>query len=195
MAKQGYGGFFMHSRVGLVTQYLSDEWFDIIRKCAEYGYKKGLQAWLYDEDRWPSGAAGGYVTQYKEFRQKMIVLSRSDPDKMMREHQSDERDPEFLVAYDILFDGPVYHVYTILQVDNLLDLNRVSDKLLQYFNHRIALQMPTKDSNVVIKDVAASMLYIEGSEWTAYRGYYFNSSKNSLTKFRPYNSLISINNK
>lgn len=96
---------------------------------------------------------------------------------------------------DILFDGPVYHVYTILQVDNLLDLNRVSDKLLQYFNHRIALQMPTKDSNVVIKDVAASMLYIEGSEWTAYRGYYFNSSKNSLTKFRPYNSLISINNK
>lgn len=96
---------------------------------------------------------------------------------------------------DILFDGPVYHVYTILQVDNLLDLNRVSDKLLQYFNHRIALQMPTKDSNMVIKDVAASMLYIEGSEWTAYRGYYFNSSKNSLTKFRPYNSLISINNK
>ena len=66
MAKQGYGGFFMHSRVGLVTQYLSDEWFDIIRKCAEYGYKKGLQAWLYDEDLWPSGFAGGIVPRQNE---------------------------------------------------------------------------------------------------------------------------------
>lgn len=66
MAEQGYGGFFMHSRVGLVTEYLSEEWFALVRKCAEYGYKKGLQAWLYDEDLWPSGFAGGLVPRRDE---------------------------------------------------------------------------------------------------------------------------------
>lgn len=66
MAEQGYGGFYMHSRVGLVTEYLSEEWFALVRKCAEYGYRKGLQAWLYDEDLWPSGFAGGIVPKRDE---------------------------------------------------------------------------------------------------------------------------------
>lgn len=31
MKQAGYGGFFMHSRVGLITRYLSDEWMDDVR--------------------------------------------------------------------------------------------------------------------------------------------------------------------
>ena len=32
-------------------------------------------SWLYDEDKWPSGFAGGYVTKKKENRQKYLLLT------------------------------------------------------------------------------------------------------------------------
>ena len=70
----GVGGFFMHSRVGLDTPYLSDEWFNMINACIDEAKKCNLNAWLYDEDRWPSGAAGGLVTKHPEFRMKLIYL-------------------------------------------------------------------------------------------------------------------------
>ena len=48
----------MHSRTGLVTEYLGDEWFDLINLCADEAERLGMEAWIYDEDRWPSGTAG-----------------------------------------------------------------------------------------------------------------------------------------
>ena len=55
----GFGGFFLHSRTGLETEYLGEEWFELIREVAEAGAREGMAAWLYDEDRWPSGTCGG----------------------------------------------------------------------------------------------------------------------------------------
>ena len=51
----GFGGFFMHSRTGLRTEYLGEEWFECVRACALKAKEFGMEAWLYDEDRWPSG--------------------------------------------------------------------------------------------------------------------------------------------
>jgi len=59
MDEAGWGGFFMHSRVGLVTPYLGRRWMDCIRACVEAARERGMGAWLYDEDKWPSGFAGG----------------------------------------------------------------------------------------------------------------------------------------
>lgn len=70
----GMGGFFMHSRTGLETEYLGEEWFERINLCADRAEELGLEAWLYDEDRWPSGLAGGMVSKNPEFRQKAIRL-------------------------------------------------------------------------------------------------------------------------
>lgn len=75
MHRMGLGGFFMHSRVGLVTEYLGDTWFDCIRACAEEGERLGLEAWLYDEDRWPSGTAGGVVTEDPRHRMRHLRLT------------------------------------------------------------------------------------------------------------------------
>ena len=58
MAAKGWGSYFMHSRVGLVTGYLSDEWMRLVNACAEEAAKTGTYAWLYDEDKWPSGMPG-----------------------------------------------------------------------------------------------------------------------------------------
>lgn len=75
MKEMGFGGFFMHSRVGLETEYLSNEWFELINQCADYAQAQGLEAWLYDEDRYPSGSAGGIATQAHEYRAKYIRVN------------------------------------------------------------------------------------------------------------------------
>ncbi len=55
----GMNGFFMHARNGLVTEYLSDEWYHAINVCIDEAKKLGMEAWSYDEYGFPSGFAGG----------------------------------------------------------------------------------------------------------------------------------------
>lgn len=64
MHKAGLGGYFMHARGGLKTEYLRDEWFKCIANCIDEGKKVGLNSWIYDESGWPSGFAGGLVTAH-----------------------------------------------------------------------------------------------------------------------------------
>jgi hypothetical protein len=63
MQRAGMGGFFMHSRYGLKTRYLGEEWFKCVSACVLKAEDLGMKAYLYDEDRWPSGPAGGFVTR------------------------------------------------------------------------------------------------------------------------------------
>lgn len=58
MKDKGIGGFFMHARGGLETEYLSDRWFECIKACIEESKKVDMNAWSYDENGWPSGFAG-----------------------------------------------------------------------------------------------------------------------------------------
>jgi hypothetical protein len=59
--KQGTGGFIIHPRPGMITPYMSDRWFALVRYTVEKAKKLGMQAWLYDENSYPSGFAGGHV--------------------------------------------------------------------------------------------------------------------------------------
>ena len=68
----GFGGFFMHSRVGLKTPYMGEKWFSCIKSCVDTAKELGMYAGLYDEDRWPSGAAGGVVTANDEYKSKWL---------------------------------------------------------------------------------------------------------------------------
>ena len=78
MRAMGLGGFFMHSRVGLATPYLSDRWFECIDACIDEAAKCDMEAWMYDEDRWPSGAGGGLVTCEERFRKRDLTLTIVD---------------------------------------------------------------------------------------------------------------------
>ena len=81
-AAAGCGGFFIHSRVGLITPYLSDEWMELVKECCAYAKGKGLLAWLYDEDLWPSGYAGGKVPAQSDlFRDRYLCLSEEGEQK------------------------------------------------------------------------------------------------------------------
>lgn len=77
----GVSGFFMHSRAGLKTPYGSDDWFRKTRFIVDEAARAGLKAWLYDEDPFPSGAAGGGVFfEHPEFAARGIHFHEFIPD-------------------------------------------------------------------------------------------------------------------
>lgn len=57
----GSSQVFVHPRPGLVTEYLSDEWFDLFKYTVDKGKELGMKVWIYDENSYPSGFAGGHV--------------------------------------------------------------------------------------------------------------------------------------
>jgi len=79
--QMGLGGFFMHSRVGLDTPYLGETWFDCVAACIDEAQKTGQTAWMYDEDRWPSGAAGGLVTKKPSNRMRRLTMRALRPEQ------------------------------------------------------------------------------------------------------------------
>ncbi|MBO5653352.1 MAG: hypothetical protein J6S44_03970, partial [Clostridia bacterium] len=58
MKAAGIGGFIMHARIGLKTEYLGEKWFSCIKACLDHAKKLGMNAWIYDENGWPSGFVG-----------------------------------------------------------------------------------------------------------------------------------------
>ena len=73
MKEHGIGGFFMHARGGLRTPYLSEEWMQCADACVEAAKQQGMQAWMYDENGWPSGFAGGKLLEEEKNRDAHIT--------------------------------------------------------------------------------------------------------------------------
>ena len=73
--KMGFGGAHMHVRTGMATPYLSDEHMGLIKACVDKAKKEEMLAWLYDEDRWPSGPAGGIVTKDRQYRARYLLFT------------------------------------------------------------------------------------------------------------------------
>lgn len=71
----GFGGFHMHVRTGMDTPYLTDEYMARVEDCVEHARENEMLAWLYDEDRWPSGFAGGIVTKEEKYRQRSLMFT------------------------------------------------------------------------------------------------------------------------
>ena len=106
LKEMGFGGFHMHSRSGVVTQYLGKDFMDLVKFCVKKAKDEDMLAWLYDEDRWPSGFAGGYVTKEKKFRTKNYVLSPENVDYDIKDFDEavEMCEPYFICAYDIKLD-------------------------------------------------------------------------------------------
>lgn len=71
--RRGFGGVIYHARAGLITEYLGKGWLDGLAVVLDAAREAGGHVWLYDEDRWPSGQAGGQVTARRpELRQAWL---------------------------------------------------------------------------------------------------------------------------
>ena len=71
----GMGGAHIHCRTGMDLPYLGKEFMDMVHYSHEKSNSLDMITWLYDEDRWPSGAAGGLVTKSPEYRMRFLVFS------------------------------------------------------------------------------------------------------------------------
>ena len=103
--KMGFGGFNMHPRAGMATEYLSDEYMECVKACVDEAKKRGMYAWLYDEDKWPSGFAGGYVTRYPRFRARFIHFRDHKVESVEKSEAVETGKSYFVGAYDIEFDS------------------------------------------------------------------------------------------
>ena len=99
MRAHGMGGFFMHSREGLETPYMGEEWMACIEAAVDAARRERVYAWLYDEDRWPSGAAGGLVPARggDAFRAKALTIEVADG--------TVQPDTDTLALYRARFEG------------------------------------------------------------------------------------------
>src|SRR5438874_8505671 len=78
LKQMGFGGFHMHPRTGMETEYLGRDFMDAVVACTKHAKRRGMLPWLYDEDRWPSGFAGGLVTKGKSFRAKRLLWTSKE---------------------------------------------------------------------------------------------------------------------
>lgn len=115
------GGAHLHARVGLEEEYLGERFLDTVRFCHEEFKKRGMLTWLYDEDRWPSGYAGGLVTKDRKYRAQLIYFT---PDPLPDEEVAADMNELFadssktgilLAVYDIVLEGGYLASNTIIQ--------------------------------------------------------------------------------
>jgi len=113
MNEMGFGGAFLHSRTGLETEYMSEEWLSLMEACVDKLASLGMEAWLYDEDRWPSGTCGGLVTKRKSNRLKSIICEEILPENYKK--------PSHLIALFSarITDGTVWEYKRINSVAEL----------------------------------------------------------------------------
>ncbi len=78
MKEVGMGGFIMHARIGLKTEYLGEKWFSCIEACLGRARELGMHAWIYDENGWPSGFVGGKLLEREDFRAQFLEYAVKD---------------------------------------------------------------------------------------------------------------------
>jgi hypothetical protein len=64
MHEGGVTGFVIHARKGLTVEYLSEGWFERVGLVLQRARELGMVVWIYDEENWASGYAGGRVLQH-----------------------------------------------------------------------------------------------------------------------------------
>lgn len=121
--EMGFGGYHIHVRTGLEDEYLGEKFNECVRACAEDAKEKKMLAWLYDEDRWPSGFAGGFVTKDKALRQKCLQFQRhkepNDP-PVFNEQGKLTSGSKLLACYRIFtFLGKLYYYKRVNEDDRL----------------------------------------------------------------------------
>lgn len=79
LAGQQVKQVFVHPRPGLMTPYLSTDWFRLWRAALGEAQRLDMNVWIYDENSYPSGFAGGFVPEsMPEARGRGLNLRATD---------------------------------------------------------------------------------------------------------------------
>ncbi len=63
LAGQSVKQVFVHPRPGLMTPYLGEDWFKLWKIALNEAQRLDMNVWIYDENSYPSGFAGGWVPE------------------------------------------------------------------------------------------------------------------------------------
>ncbi len=75
LKRQNVRQAFVHPRPGLMTPYLGDAWMQLWRAALDEAQRLDMNLWIYDENSYPSGFAGGHVPEVMpESRGRGLVL-------------------------------------------------------------------------------------------------------------------------
>ncbi len=81
IAASGTGAVCLHPRPGLLFPYGGTDWFKLIRATARKCADRGIEVWLYDEDPYPSGNAGGrLIMEHPEYEAQRIGMFEAATD-------------------------------------------------------------------------------------------------------------------
>jgi len=76
LAGQQVKQVFVHPRPGLMTPYLSEQWFGLWKAALREAERLDMNIWIYDENSYPSGFAGGLVPELMpESRGRGVVFN------------------------------------------------------------------------------------------------------------------------
>lgn len=123
MARVGYGGIFLHPRPGLITEYLSPRWFEIIRHCIAECRRLGMVPALYDENSYPSGFAGGHVpalapqTTARYLLPKFGTLPEKPPADALAVYRAKDRIPVEQLAPEALPEGSAWLAFVLERME------------------------------------------------------------------------------
>ena len=101
LKEMGFGGFHIHSRPGMTTEYLGDEFMELVKACSDKADKEGMLTWLYDEDYCPSGTAGGMVTKNNAYRLKTITFTVTPCESGTAEEFLQSGKPYLIACFDL----------------------------------------------------------------------------------------------
>lgn len=121
--EMGMGGFHIHVRVGLKNRYLDEEFMELVRYCDRKAKENGLLCWLYDEDRYSSGIAGGEVTKTVAFRARSLQLTTrrrdditdSREDFLEKQRKNEKTAGCLLKLYDVVLEAGCLKEFQMLE--------------------------------------------------------------------------------
>jgi len=98
LAGQNVKQVFVHPRPGLMTPYLSDDWFRLWKVALREAERLDMNVWIYDENSYPSGFAGGLVPEaMPESRGRGLHFSEAE--------RLPKPDENTLAVYSLTGDG------------------------------------------------------------------------------------------
>jgi hypothetical protein len=98
LAGQQVKQVFVHPRPGLMTPYLSPEWFRLWKVALKEAERLDMNVWIYDENSYPSGFAGGFVPEASpESRGRGLTIKEQD--------SAGQLDENFVAAFRLTDSG------------------------------------------------------------------------------------------
>jgi len=155
MSDAGCGGFIIESRPH--ADYLGEGWWHDVAFCLNEAHRRGMEVWIFDEEFFPSGIAGGKVLQNMP-AYRMQVLTRKRMEWSTDQEANDEIDFGFDEVLKVICIREGTDEAVILTEPDLLgawmnDLRESAEGVLERWSIQLIGLMPSWDGRMFDKMV------------------------------------------